>query len=387
MRSFIFRPYFSSSFCRIIIVSAPPPSKLRSGHGFIAGALLLAAFTRATIAGDNSPDQVLLKDYRPKSIFKIPETRVEKARYPIIDVHSHNYAPTDADVDRWVATMDAVGLEKTVILSGNTKARFDEVFARYNKHPKRFAVWCGFDYTGFDQPGYGPAAVAELERCHQAGATGVGELSDKGRGLGATTNTLGMHIDDPRLDPLLEKCAELHMPINIHVGEDKWMYEPMDETNDGLMNAWKWRVSKDPGVLQHDEVVATLERGAKKHPRTIFIACHFANCCSDLKRLAAMLDACPNLYADMGARFAEISPIPRFVTSLFKHYPDRLLYGTDMDPQPEMYRVTFRYLETADEHFYPGYFSKYHWPWHALALPDDLLKNVYRDNALRVFEK
>ena len=61
------------------------------------------------------------------------------------------------------------------------------------------------------------------------------------------------------------------------------------------------------------------------------------------------------------------------------------MYGTDMDPQPEMYRVTFRILETEDEHFYPAYFSKYHWPMHALGLPDEVLKKVYRDNALRVF--
>jgi len=146
--------------------------------------------------------------------------------------------------------------------------------AKYGRHPKRFAVWCGIDYTGFDQPGFGPAAVAELERCHKAGAAGVGELSDKGRGFGATTNSPGMHIDDSRMDPVLEKCAELRMPVNIHVGEDKWMYERMDQTNDGLMNASKWRVANAPGVLQHDEVVDTLERAVKKHPRTIFIACH-----------------------------------------------------------------------------------------------------------------
>jgi uncharacterized protein len=50
-----------------------------------------------------------------------------------------------------------------------------------------------------------------------------------------------------------------------------------------------------------------------------------------------------------------------------------------------MYRVTFRLLETEDEHFYPAYFSKYHWPMHAFALPDDVLKGIYRDNALRLF--
>ena len=356
-------------------------------HQSLLSPVCLVSLLLTVVAGHGqTPEQILLKDYRPRSIFKIPETRVEKAKYAIIDAHSHNYARTDADVDRWVQTMDSAGIEKTPILTGNTGAKYDEARAKFGKHPGRFAVWCGLDYTGFDQPGYGPAAAAELERCHKAGAGGVGELSDKGRGLGATTNSLGMHIDDPRMDLILEKCADLKMPVNIHVGEDLWMYEPMDEKNDGLMNGWKWKVSKDPGVLQHDEVVATLERAVKKHPRTVFIACHFANCCSDLNRLGRMLDENANLYADIGARFAEISPIPRFVGQFFKRYQDRLMYGTDMDPQPEMYRVTFRILETEDEHFYPAYFSKYHWPMHALGLPDEVLKKVYRDNALRVFD-
>jgi hypothetical protein len=185
------------------------------------------------------PDQILLKDYSPHSIFKIPQTPIEKARYPVIDVHSHDYARSPDAVERWVKTMDAVGLQKTIILSGGTGSKFDAVVAKYGKFPGRFEVWCGFDYRDFEHPGYAMAAAAELERCRKVGATGVGELSDKGRGLGSTSNTFGMHIDDPRLAPLLEKCAELHLPINIHVGEDKWMYEPMDQNNDGLMNAWK----------------------------------------------------------------------------------------------------------------------------------------------------
>jgi predicted TIM-barrel fold metal-dependent hydrolase len=331
-----------------------------------------------------TPDEILLKDYRPKSIFRIPETRVEKARYPIIDVHSHDYARTDADVERWVQTMNAVGIERTIILSGATRARFDAVLAKYGKHPGRFAVWCGIDYSRLYETDFVATALAELERCRNAGAMGVGELSDKGRGLGATSNALGIHIDDPRMGSILEKCAELHLPINIHVGEDRWMYEPMDATNDGLMNAWKWRIAKGPGVLEHQEVVDSLERAVKKHPRTTFVACHLANCCSDLSRLGAMLDKYPNLYADIGARFAELSPIPRTVSKFFERYQDRILYGTDMTPDPEMYRVTFRLMETADEHFYPAYFRKYHWPMHAWALPDAVLKKIYRENALKL---
>ncbi len=361
-----------------------PCNKVALFFLLLAGSAFPSTAAEPTPSTAPNPDQILLKDYKPRSIFKIPETRVSKARYAAIDMHSHNYTRTEADVARWVRTMDEVGVEKTIILSGYTGARFDEAVAKYGKHANRFEVWCGIDYSGFDQPGFGPAAIAELERCRKAGATGVGELSDKGRGLGATSNVLGMHIDDPRMDPILEKCADLRLPINIHVGEDKWMYEPMDASNDGLMNGWKWKINQGPGVLSHDEVVDSLERAVKKHPRTTFIACHFANCCSDLNRLAQMLDRYPNLHADMSARFGEISPIPRFVGQFFAHYQDRLLYGTDMDPEPEMFRVTFRLMETADEHFYPAYFRKYHWPMHAMNLPDPVLKKVYRENAIKI---
>src|SRR5262249_2941772 len=109
-----------------------------------------------------------------------------------------------------------------------------------------------------------------------------------------------------------------------------------------------------------------------------------ANCCADLNHLGRILDHHPNLYADIGARFSEISPIPRFMGAFFKRYQNRLLYGTDNNPEPGMYRESFHILATADEHFYPEYFSNYHWPMHGFALPDSILKNVYRGNALRI---
>ncbi len=41
-----------------------------------------------------SPEKILLKDYRPRSLYKIPVTEVPKAKFPIIDMHSHPYAKT-----------------------------------------------------------------------------------------------------------------------------------------------------------------------------------------------------------------------------------------------------------------------------------------------------
>lgn len=344
-------------------------------------ALVLSA---AAVAQD-LPEKLLLKDYRPKSIYKTPRTDVLKAKYPVIDVHSHAYAKTAEQIAEWVRNMDEVGVEKTIILTGATGPEFDALYEKYSKYPDRFELWCGFDYTGYDKPGYGPAAVKELERCYRTGARGVGELIDKGKGMGfGKAMAMGMHPDDRRLDALFEKCAELGMPVNLHVADPIWMYEKMDAHNDGLMNAYEWRLDNQPDIVGHSGMIDILERAVKKRPKTTFIACHFANLDYDLTRLGGLFDRNPNFYADISARYAETAPIPRFTLGFYEKYADRLLYDTDMGMDKPMYRVTFHILETLDEHFYETEQFGYHWSLNGLGLPDSVLKRVYRENAAKI---
>ncbi len=332
------------------------------------------------------PEKLLLKNYRPQSIYNVPVTIVHKAKYPVIDMHAHDYARSAEGLDDWIKTMDEAGIEKTIILSKEHGKKFDSLFDVYAKYPDRFEVWCGFDYTGYEEPGFGPAAVAELERCYQKGARGVGELGDKGKGLYyCKPPAWGMHSDDPRLDPLFDKCAELGMPVNIHIGEPKWMYEKMDSTNDGLMNAYNWRLDNQEGIVDHQGMIDILERTVNRHPNTTFVACHLANCCYNLDIIGELLDKYPNLYIDIGARFAEFSAIPRTAAAFFIEYQDRIFYGTDMGRDQEMYKITFRLLETPDEHIYTNRFG-YHWPLHGLDLPDEVLEKVYGTNALNIYQ-
>src|SRR5581483_6594184 len=262
-----------------------------------------------------SPEKILLKDYRPRSIYKIPITEVSRAKFPIIDMHSHAYAKTPEEIAEWVKNMDEVGIEKTIILSGATGQEFDDIHRKYGAYPERFELWCGFDYTGYDQAGFAQRAITTLEKCHQAGARGVGELHDKGKGLTSDrVNAFGMHPDDARMESVFERCGELGMPVNIHVADPIWMYEPMDNTNDGLMNAFNWRLDNQPGIVGHSGMIDILERTVKKHSHTTFIACHFANLDYDLTRLGQLLERQHNLYADISARYAETAPIPRFVS-------------------------------------------------------------------------
>jgi len=172
------------------------------------------------------------------------------------------------------------------------------------------------------------------------------------------------------------------------VAEDAWMYEKPDATNDGLMNAAKWQVDMTkPGILNHDELVQTLENAVRDNPNTTFIACHLANTCSDLNMIARLFDKYKNLYADIAARYGEIAPIPRHVHAFMEKYADRLVYGTDMGYEHSMYMTTFRILESADEHFYEHDQFGYHWPLNGLALSDQTLRKLYSENGKRIMKK
>ncbi|MEX0290520.1 MAG: amidohydrolase family protein [Flavobacteriaceae bacterium] len=334
-------------------------------------------------------EDLLLKDFAPVSIYNTAKTTIEKAKYPVTDVHTHPYAKTEMEIAEWVQTMDKAGIEKSIVLTYTTGKEFDSIYAVYSKYEDRFEIWCGFDYTGYEEEGWSDRAIKELERCKEVGARGVGELGDKGAGLfySKPTEAKGMHIDDPRMQPLLKRCGELGMPVSIHVADPYWMYLPMDRHNDGLMNAYTWKIDTTrEGLLLHQELVNSLEKAVKNNPNTVFIACHLANCSHDLSIIGGLLDRNPNLFAEIGARYAELAPIPRHVNAFFEKYQDKLLYGTDMGMSSSMYQTTFRILESKDEHFYIRDLFSYHWPLNGLDLSDSVLKKLYQDNVKRIYK-
>ena len=348
--------------------------------------ILLVCFGVNSATAQND---ILLKDYKPESIYRIPKTTIEKAKFPVIDMHSHAYAKTKDEVEQWVKILDKLGIKKTIILTTQTGKVFDSIYAVYSKYEGRFEVWCGIDYTGYNKDGWSEKAIKELERCYKVGATGIGELADKGEGMfySKPTKAYGMHLDDKRLQPVLKRSGELGMPINVHVADPYWMYEPIDEHNDGLMNAAKWKIdTSKKNILLHAGLIKSLENAVKQNPETTFIACHFANCSHDLSILGKLLDANDNLFADISARYGETAPVPRYTKAFYEKYQDKLLYGTDMGLNSSMYQSTFRILETEDEHFYIRELFSYHWPLHGFGLSDSILKKLYYENANKIIK-
>ncbi len=201
----------------------------------------------------------------------------------------------------------------------------------------------------------------------------------------------------PRMDPIFDKCIELGLPLNIHFGDDIWMYENKDIYNDGLMSGWTFRIdsSMKEGMgtfIGREGMIDIMENTLKRHPENTIIACHFGNLTYDLGRLSKLLDSYPNLYVDNSAKYAETATIPRFASAFYRQYQDRIFFGTDWVPTAEMNRTAFRILETLDEHFYAiGYFDlplsiAYHWPMNGLGLEEEVLLNLYRGNALKLIQ-
>ena len=84
---------------------------------------------------------------------------------------------------------------------------------------------------------------------------------------------------------------------------------------------------------------------------------------------------------------ASLLLFPVMCMRFMEKYADRIVYGTDMGTNKEMYQTTFRILETADEHFYEQDLFNYHWPLYGLSLTDATLKKIYSENAAKILAR
>src|SRR6478735_7719794 len=93
--------------------------KTRIRTDFLLGVILIIG----SACYGQDVNNLKLKNFRPGSIYKNPQTEIGKAKYPVIDMHSHDNPATD--IDKLIKLMDETGIEKQIILSYSTGARFD----------------------------------------------------------------------------------------------------------------------------------------------------------------------------------------------------------------------------------------------------------------------
>jgi predicted TIM-barrel fold metal-dependent hydrolase len=91
-----------------------------------------------------------------------------------------------------------------------------------------------------------------------------------------------------------------------------------------------------------------------------------------------------NFYVDISARIGELGRQPYTARRFFLNNTNRILFGSDSGPNLEEYRIAYRFLETDDEYFnynISNYPKQGRWFVYGINLPDEVLKNIYYENA------
>lgn len=351
---------------------------------FCAAFLILTAiFLHPISVGSQT---MTIEEYEPKSTLKVPEHLVKKAKYPFIDVHNHQpLNPKPEDLAKIVTDMDALNMAAMVNLSGTSGEKLAGAVKNYKgKYPTRFITFANLDFTGIDDSGYGERAAKQLEQDVKNGAQGLKFFKNWGLTV-MDKNGKRIPTDDPRLDPVFEKCAELGIPVLIHTGEPRSFFDPQDRFNERWLELKQFpdRARPSDKYPSWEIVMSEQHHLFEKHPKTKFIAAHLGWLGGDLTSLGKLLDRLPNVYTEIAAVVAELGRQPRFARQFFIKYQDRIMFGKDTWA-PEEYYTYFRIFETDDEYF--DYFRKRHafWKMYGLNLPDEVLKKLYYKNALKI---
>ncbi|WP_405396935.1 amidohydrolase family protein [Maribacter sp. Asnod2-G09] len=325
------------------------------------------------------------EEYNPTSTLVVPGGEITKAKFPFIDVHSHQRDMSVEALTGLISHMDNMNEAIMVNLSGRSDESLKEKIDNINKsYPNRFVVFANVDFEGAKDMEWGKQAAAQLEQDIKNGAKGLKIFKSLGlRNKDAAGNRLA--IDDPRLDPIWAKCAEMGVPVLIHAADPKSFWDDMDSDNERWLelktHPRRKRTATDPAPFE--QIIQEQHNVFKKHPNTKFINAHMGWHANNLEKLGELLDEMPNMNVGISAVIAELGRQPQNARAFFIKYQDRVLFGKD-SWKPEEFPTYFRVLESNDEYF--PYYKKYHafWSMYGLNLPDDVLRKLYYKNTLNL---
>ncbi len=371
-------------FIRTTVLAAP----------FFIAALIVPCQSRSQGSSrklQKAPDLVL-REYHPKSMMVTEYHVPQQAKFPVIDVHNHlgNTGRRGSALDpaACVREMDAAGIAQVVNLDGGWGETLKSTIARFEKaYPGRFLTYARVDWSRVNDRNFGAAASAQLEADVKAGAHGL-KIAKNDIGLTRKyPDGRVVPVDDPRFDPIWAKCGELHIPVEIHVGDPAAFFTPLDKDNERyeeLQDHPDWLFY--PGYPPLETILAQMINVVARHPNTTFISAHVGCYAEDLNWVSEQLDRYPNFFVSIDARISELGRQPYTARKFLIKYQDRVLFGTDTEPAAEAYRIYSQFLETADEYFDVAKSHHYQGRWmvYGMFLPDDVLKKIYYGNAVRL---
>ena len=334
-----------------------------------------------------------------------PETHVPRARFPVIDFHTHITGTTGGggirfrmDPANCLAVMDRKNIRTMVNLTGGNGDGLREAIAKLQTaHPGRFMVFTEPAWSHASDAGYPKYQADQVEDAHRAGAKGLKVLKTLGLFLREKGAGKLIAIDDRRFDPMWEAVGALKMPVAIHTSDPEAFFLPIDRFNERWEElhahpSWSFHGKDFPSNRQLQEARRNVMR---RHPRTQFVCLHVADS-EDLAYVSECLDSHPNMHVDIAARIGELGRQPRAARKFFDKYQDRIVFGTDASadastPQQTfgdaLYEIYYRFLETEDEYFdyAPAPVPPQgRWRIYGIGLSELVQRKVYGANAARL---
>ena len=336
-------------------------------------------------------------EYSPKSTLVVDENKIYRSKFPFIDVHSHHWDMPIQDLSTLVSEMDSLNMAYLINLSGSGLATFfgkqdlmeknltSSIKNVKENFPKRFGVFFNINFNRIDDENFKRNTTLLINNAVNQGAIGLKVYKNLGLNL-RDSKGKRVPVDDERLSFIWEECAKLNIPVLIHSGEPKAFFDPIDKFNERWLHAREkpnsFRSSDQYPAF--DKIMLEQHNMFRKHSKTTFINAHFGWYANDLSKLSKILDELQNVSVEFGAVINELGRQPRAAKKFFIEYQDRILFGKDIYKKDEYY-IYFRVLETSDE--YIQYYRKRHglWRLYGMGLPDDVLKKIYYQNALKMF--
>lgn len=370
---------------------------------------------RSKPRGRTNAAPLALRDFQPRSALHARETRVGRARFPVIDFHTHlswggpskngvvlaDQITFLASPDELLPVMRRKNLRALVNVTGGTGAGLQQSIAVFQAaHPGKFFVFTEPSWGRFAERNYSLDQADAIAEARAAGAHGLKVLKTLGLYLREKiTEGALVKVDDRRFDAMWEACAAAKIPVAIHVSDPEAFFLPADRFNERFeeLNShpdWSFCGRDFPS---NAKLLAARNRVFARHPKTQFVALHVGNDAENLDDVSACMERFPNMHVDIAARIGELGRQPRAARKFFDRFQDRILFGTDATPHAEdvpqqiygdaLYEIYYRFLETEDEYFdyAPAAVPPQgRWRIYGLGLPESILRKVYFENACRM---
>jgi hypothetical protein len=157
-----------------------------TGMGLVGGTMAQAAGVRPSEGSTNSqPPALNLAEYEPKSMLQVKETHIDRARFPVIDIHTHISVSANSkngvDItperqylsspEELLDVMDRNNIRSMVNLTGGFDSGLTETVRRYDRaHPDRFYTFAEPSYPLILRPDYPKLQAEAIEKAHGNGA-------------------------------------------------------------------------------------------------------------------------------------------------------------------------------------------------------------------------